>query len=377
MGAVANTNPLVRGAEDSLSTMLERLAELVTCESPSHSLQHLRTCAELIRPWLAAAVQRPVEIADIAGKPHLLAAADNPRVLVLGHFDTVWPAGTTVELPFSVVDGIARGPGVFDMKAGITQAIAAIELLDDQTHVSVLLTSDEEVGSTTSRALITEQARRAGAVLVCEPSADGAAVKTGRKGIANYSVNVHGRAAHAGLEPHLGANAGIELAHQVLAITALGTAETAVTPTVLSAGTTVNTVPEIADCAVDVRSWSTMDLEAVDTAMRALTTSNPDTQLIVTGGIDRPPFAPEAAESLYQETQRAARQIGLTPPAAVFSGGGSDGNITAADGIPTLDGLGAVGRHPHGRNEFVEVTAMPRQTSILAALLARLQSNAS
>jgi glutamate carboxypeptidase len=259
------------------------------------------------------------------------------------------------------------------MKAGIVQAITAIALLADSRHVSVLLTSDEETGSTTSRQLIEAQARKAGAVLVCEPSADGGAVKTGRKGIANYRVDVTGKAAHAGLEPELGVNAGIELAHQILSIASLTDTETSVTPTILSAGTTVNTVPESAQCHIDARSWTTTALLEVDRAMSVLTPHLPGAAVTVVGGIERPPFEEHMARALFAEAEAAARELGLPPLLAVRSGGGSDGNLTAAIGVPTLDGLGAVGGHPHARNEHVDVTAMPARAALLAVLLDRLR----
>ncbi len=355
--------------------MLDRLRVLVNCESPSNDLAGLETCAALLRPWLSAAIGRPVRLERMGGKVHLLAEAEHPKVLLLGHFDTVWPVGTTARWPFSITDGIASGPGTFDMKAGIVQAIAAIELLADSSHVSVLLTSDEEIGSGTSRTLIEEQALRAGAVLVCEPSADGGAVKTGRKGIANYRVEITGKAAHAGLEPEQGVNAGVELAHQILAISSLANSETSVTPTILAAGTTINTVPESAMCAVDARSWTTADLERVDRAMAALAPRLPGAKVTVSGGVDRPPFEEPIARSLYAEAATAARELGLVPLQAVRSGGGSDGNVTAAIGVPTLDGLGAVGGHPHARSEHIEVDAIPERTALLAALLARLDHN--
>ncbi|MFJ1460948.1 M20/M25/M40 family metallo-hydrolase [Nocardia sp. N2S4-5] len=346
---------LLQSAEGKLPTMLDRLRVLVNCESPSNDSARLEACASLLQPWLSAAVGRAVRLERVGENVHLLAEAENPKVLVLGHFDTVWPVGTTAGWPFSITNGIATGPGTFDMKAGIVQAIAAIELLADSSHVSVLLTSDEEVGSTTSRKLIEEQARRAGAVLVCEPSADGGAVKTGRKGIANYRVEITGKAAHAGLEPELGINAGVELAHQILAISSLADSETSVTPTVLAAGTTVNTVPESALCAVDARSWTTSGLERVDRAMAALAPCLLGAKVTVSGGIDRPPFEEPIARSLYAEAAAAAHELGLAPLQAVRSGGGSDGNVTAAIGVQTLDGLGAVGGHPHARSEHVEV----------------------
>ncbi|MFX0576936.1 M20 family metallopeptidase [Nocardia nepalensis] len=363
---------LLEAARGEFATMLDRLQVLVNCESPSNAPIQLESCATLLHPWLSTALDRPVQLKRVGENVHLVAEAEDPKVLVLGHFDTVWPVGTTEEWPFSVTDGIASGPGTFDMKAGIVQAITAIELLSDSSHVSVLLTSDEEVGSTTSRQLIEDQARKAGAVLVCEPSADGGAVKIGRKGIANYRVEVTGKAAHAGLEPELGVNAAVELAHQILTIADLATNDTSVTPTVLAAGTTVNTVPEYARCEVDARSWTTADLERVDRAMNALTPRLPNAVVTVSGGIDRPPFEEPIARWLYAEASSAARELGLAPLHAVRSGGGSDGNLTAAIGVPTLDGLGALGGHPHARNEHVDVNAMPERAALLAALLDRL-----
>lgn len=363
-------------AARSLPRMIDRLGELVSSESPSMSAVHLELCATLIEPWLSSALRRAVELTRIGENVHLVARAPHPRVLVLGHFDTVWPVGTIDDWPFTFDEdsGIGRGPGIFDMKAGIVQALTAIELLPDPDHVSVLLTSDEEVGSTTSRDLIEELAQAAGAVLVCEPSADGGAVKVGRKGIANYDVAVTGRAAHAGLEPHLGVNAGVELAHQIIRIAALGdpTSETSVVPTLMSAGTTANTVPESARVHVDARSWTIAELDRVDAAMRRLTAQIPGAALTVSGGIERPPFEGTVAQALYAEAAGAAAALGLGQLAAVRSGGGSDGNLTAALGIPTLDGLGAVGGHPHAWDEHVVIDTMPERAALLSELLARL-----
>lgn len=359
-----------------LPTMIGRLQQLVDCESPSTSARHLAECAALVEPWLSSVLHRPAEITRVGENLHLVARAPDPRVLILGHFDTVWPVGTTSDWPFSIDENsrIGSGPGIFDMKAGIVQALTAVELLPDPDRISVLLTSDEEVGSATSRALIAELAQDAGAVLVCEPSADGGAVKIGRKGIANYEVEVTGRAAHAGLEPHLGVNASVELAHQIIRITAIGDSdrETSVVPTLASAGTTVNTVPESARVHVDARSWTVAELDRVEAAMHGLTVQLPGAVVSVAGGIERPPFEEAVARSLYAEAEAAAAALGIGHLAAVRSGGGSDGNLTAALGIPTLDGLGAVGGHPHAWNEHVLIDTMPERAALLGALLARI-----
>lgn len=368
-------DPLALALRES-STMVDRLRALVHCESPSTAFSQLVTCAALIEPWLSAAVRRAVTSVRVGENVHVVSHAPNPKVLVLGHFDTVWPLGTITDWPFTVDEstGIGSGPGTFDMKAGIVQALTAIEMLPDPDHVSVLLTSDEEIGSDTSRQLIGEMAQRAGAVLVCEPSADGGAVKVGRKGMSTYDVHVTGRAAHAGLEPHLGINAGVELANQIIRIAAMGSPdhETSVVPTVIAAGTTTNTVPESARVHVDARSWTLAELNRVDAEIGALTAHLRGATVKVEGGIERPPFEEPVAHALYAEAAAAASELGLAALGAVRSAGVSDGNITAALGIPTLDGLGAVGGHPHARDEHVLVSAMPERAALLSALLARL-----
>jgi glutamate carboxypeptidase len=268
----------------------------------------------------------------------------------------------------------ASGPGVFDMKAGIVQLLAAVRLVADRSQVSVLLTGDEETGSATSRSLIEAEARRVRAVLVCEPSADGGAVKIARKGGASYRLSVAGRAAHAGLEPELGVNASIELAHQILDLASLAVPAdgTTVTPTVLSSGTTSNTVPESGAVTVDVRGWTRDELERVDRGIRDLAPHLAGATLTVEGGIHRYPLESAMALPLLQLVQAAARDLGLPAPEGERSGGGSDGNLTAALGVRTLDGLGAVGGHPHGRDEWADITAMPNRAVLLAALIDRL-----
>lgn len=356
--------------------MCERLAELVACESPSADTAALARCAALLGDMGQAAFGRAPERVTAGGRQHLLWPAAAPRpVLILGHFDTVWPLGTLADWPYTVTDGIASGPGVFDMKAGIIQALGAVSLLDRTDAVSLLLTSDEEVGSLSSRALIEDQAGAAAAVLVCEPSADGGAVKIARKGVSGYQVAVRGRAAHAGLEPEAGLNAGLELSHQVLGLASLADAGegTTVTPTVLTAGTTSNTVPETASGWVDVRAWTRAELERVDAGLRRLSARLPGAVVTVTGNINRYPLEAGASASLFELIQAAASDIGIQALAAVRSGGGSDGNLTAALGVPTLDGLGAVGGGPHARTEHADVRLMPDRAALLAALISRIQ----
>lgn len=364
-----DADPRTRAAA-LLPRMIEQLRQLVEVESPSADHRALARCADLLDGWFApilgARAERPV-----LELPHLLWRAPEPVVLVLGHFDTVWPVGTLADWPFTVIDGIARGPGVFDMKGGIVQLLAALELTPHRDHVSVLLTCDEETGSATSRALIEAEARRAKAVLVCEPSADGGALKIARKGTATYRITVTGKSAHAGLEPELGVNATTEIAHQILTLAQLADpdAGTTVTPTIVRGGVTSNTVPERAEALFDVRAWTKGELDRVDGAIRAATPHLDGATIEIGDGINRYPLEPQPGLDLLALAQDAARGLGLPPPDGVRSGGGSDGNFTAALGTPTLDGLGAVGAHPHGRGERVETPAMPARVALLAAVL--------
>ncbi|GIG55712.1 glutamate carboxypeptidase [Longispora fulva] len=359
---------------DESEHLIKRLRELVECESPTEDRAALSLCADLLDGWFTSALGRPAQRVFTDGRQHLLWAADDPAVLLLGHYDTVWPVGTLADIPFTIDEGIARGPGVFDMKAGIVLILSAVEQLADRSRLSVLLTADEETGSVGSRTVIEEQARRSAAVLVCEPSADGGAAKIARKGVARYTITLTGRAAHAGLEPHLGVNASLEMAHQMLATAALAAPElgTTVTPTVSSSGTTVNTVPEAAVFEVDVRAWERGELDRVDAGLHALTPVLGGATVTVVGGPNRYPLEPKVATGLLAELHAAAESLGIAPPAGERSGGGSDANLTGALGVPTLCGLGAMGAHPHGRDEHVDVASLPQRAALLAELVRRL-----
>jgi glutamate carboxypeptidase len=272
-----------------------------------------------------------------------------------------------------VTDGIATGPGAFDMKAGIVQLLHALARLPDLAGVTVLLTGDEEIGSPTSRALIEETATGARAALVLEPAA-GAALKTARKGVSNYQVSVRGLAAHAGLEPEKGANATVEMAHVVLALTALARPElgTTVTPTVLHSGTAGNVVPAEAVLEVDVRTLTVDEQQRIDAAIREIVASVPGTTVSVAGAPNRPPLPSSSSADLFARAARLSETLGLPSLDAVEVGGGSDGNLTAALGVPTLDGLGAVGGGAHAEGEHVIVNAMEDRTALLAGLVADL-----
>lgn len=356
---------------------MDRLELLVSSESPPGSVPHLEACAELLAGWGEAVLGRPARRAVRGGLPHLFWPGPDQGVLLLGHFDTVWPAGTIGEWPFTVTGATATGPGVCDMKAGIVQMLAALGMLADTSRVGVLLTCDEETGSVTSRALIEEQARRSRAVLVCEPSSPDGTLKVARKGGSVYELAIRGRAAHAGVEPHAGVNATVEVAHQVLTVGDLADSAkgTSVTPTVIAGGTTTNTVPEQASVSVDVRAWTRGELDRVDRGIRGLTTQLPGATLTVGGGLNRYPLPEEVALPLLDIARSAAIDLGVQPPDGAHAPGASDGNFTGALGVPTLDGLGGVGGGSHARSEYVEVAMMPDRAALLAGLVERLLDN--
>jgi glutamate carboxypeptidase len=351
--------------------MLDAVAALVEVESPSTDRTATAACADVLAAMGADLLGAAPERVDVDGCPHLRwDLGGGGRVVLLGHLDTVWPLGTLARWPFSVRDGIATGPGVFDMKAGIVQGLHALALQDDLDGVTVLVTGDEEIGSPTSRQLVEDTARGADAVLVLEPSAGGA-LKTVRKGVSQYGVELVGRAAHAGLDPEKGVNALVELAHQVLAVTELADPSlgTTVSPTTASAGSAMNTIPARARFEVDVRVTTAAEQQRVDEAMRALSGELDGATVRVTGGPNRPPLDEEASASLLAHARSLAEELGLPPLGAVSVGGASDGNFTAGIGVPTLDGLGGVGDGAHAEGEHVIVGTMPERAALVAALV--------
>jgi glutamate carboxypeptidase len=372
---VTTTTAVVDAFEASLPDMLADLRTLIEFESPSADLEAVAGSAAEVSRLGAARLGAPPEVLVIEGRTHLRwrFGTGPARVLVLGHHDTVWPLGSLETHPCTVTDGVLRGPGCFDMKAGLVMAFHAVATLADRSGVTILVTGDEEVGSPTSRALIESEARGC-AVLVLEASADDGALKLERKGVSLYQLTVQGRAAHAGLEPERGVNAGIELAHQILAVAALADADagTTVTPTVLTAGTTSNTVPAAATLAVDVRVRRVEEQDRVDAAMRALRPVLPGAGIEVTGGPNRPPLEATASAALFERARDVATRLGLPPLTGVSVGGASDGNFTAGVGAPTLDGLGAVGGGAHAATEHVLVDELPRRAALLATLLDEL-----
>ncbi len=361
--------------ESDRPRLVSDLEALVRLESPSGDAGRVSQVAGWIRERLrergVPAELRPCPPRGDA----LLASFGSPErgTLLLGHLDTVWPAGTLAERPWRVEAGRAYGPGVFDMKAGIVVGMAVLAAIARQSPpcpVSLLLVPDEEVGSAASRELTVSLARRHGRVLVLEPSHDGAA-KVARKGCGTFHLRFSGRAAHAGLAPEKGASALAEMARFVLLLGRLAdpTSGTTLTATVARAGSATNVVPETAELAVDARAWSHEEAERATAAIRGYAPADPDVTVAVDGGFDRPPLEPSAASAaLYEAARRLAAELGLELGAARV-GGGSDGNFTAAAGVPTLDGLGPRGDGAHARDEHVVIDDLPLRAALIAALV--------
>ncbi|MTD17461.1 M20/M25/M40 family metallo-hydrolase [Nakamurella sp. YIM 132087] len=360
--------------------MVDDIGTLVRCESPSSDHEALHRSAAVVVDLAARITGAEAETVVLAGVPHVrvrTGTGDGPRVLLLAHHDTVWPIGTLATLPFDVTDGVLRGPGCFDMKAGVVMALHALR--GCEVPVTLLVTGDEEVGSGTSRALIEQEAAGCAAVLVTEPSGDGGAIKIARKGVANYLFTVEGRAAHAGLEPEKGVNAGLEIARIALAAADLGNSEvgTTVTPTTSAAGESSNTVPARAWLRVDVRFAEPTEFTRVDQALRALAPADPAARILVDADPPRPPLTTEMSSGLAALACELAPAAGVPVPELISVGGGSDGNFTAALGIPTLDGLGAVGGGAHAVTEHLLVSELAGRTRLLRALIERVAADAA
>jgi glutamate carboxypeptidase len=355
--------------------LLEALRELVEIESPTADPDACRACASAAERLAERLLEARPERLERGGRVHLrLRFGGAPRVLLVGHLDTVWPLGTVRRWRFEVRDGRASGPGVFDMKAGVVQLLYALEAQRSLDGVAVLLTTDEEWGAPTSRPLIEETAAGVEAALVLEPSAAGA-LKTARKGVAVYELTAQGRAAHAGLDPEKGANAAVELAHQVVAAAALARPErgTTVTPSILAAGSATNTVPAEGSAQVDVRAWTTAEAERVAAGLAALRPVLPGTSVGVTARLAIPPLERGASEALFARARRLAAALGLPALEEVSVGGGSDGSLLAGLGVQVLDGLGAVGDRAHAEGEYVLVDALAERTALVAALVDELR----
>ena len=379
--ADVDTTDLRRRLDARARTMTEDLGRLVAAESPSADPAALRHCREVLsvvgteRLGVAPTALPDGEDGAPGGLLWRLGPDGEAPVLLVGHLDTVWPLGTLARRPFAVTDGRATGPGVFDMKAGLVQglhALAGLQEIGDVPAVALLVTADEEVGSPTGGPAVTAAAAGARAALVLEGSAEGGRLKHARRGWSFYEIVVAGRAAHAGLEPEAGHNALRDLARIVTRLDELADDASTVTPTVATAGTTRNTVPASARVTVDVRCAERAGQERLDRSLRALVAAEAGLGASVEGGINRPPMEAGQAEDLVEVARACGARLGLPWPGTAAVGGVSDGNLCAAAGTPTLDGLGAVGGGPHAEHEWVDLARMPERAALVAALVAGL-----
>ena len=347
--------------------MLSALEKLVRLESPTDDLDACRSVIQLASDIAQEVLGSPAQIRDVNGRPVFWWGVDKPDVVILAHLDTVWPKGSFQPV-WSIKEGTASGPGIFDMKAGFIQALFAMKGIDGS--VALVATSDEETGSTTSKDFIKEISSKAKAVLVLEATLNGK-VKTGRKGTAMYQVKIHGKASHAGLDPHKGINATVEMGHAILAISGLENIDlgTTVVPTMLRSGNTTNTVPDLAILDIDVRSFSLLELNRVDAAIRDLKAVNALTRYEITGGFNRPPLETTSTMALYERAERVAKALGMPPLGHASVGGASDGNFAAAAGAQVLDGLGAIGDGAHAAHEWVDITTLQSRSALLHALV--------
>jgi glutamate carboxypeptidase len=375
----------LRFFEERSGQMVQTIRQLVETESPSDNKEAVDRLGALLAGRFEglgghAKFHRVQNFGDHLQVDYAGARSGKP-LLLLGHIDTVYPLGTLANMPCRVADGRLLGPGAFDMKSGIALMLHAIEGLrawhEDilPRPVTVLLVSDEEVGSNTSRLITENLAKKSAAALVLEPSHGlKGAVKTARKGVGEYVLKVTGKAAHSGLDFEKGQSAILELAKQIVAIQKLIDLKRALTLSVgtIQGGTRVNVIPAEATALIDVRVARNQDAAGIDRKLRSLKPLNRKCKIEITGGINRPPMerTPGVA-ALYKKASDIAKQLGWKLEEAAV-GGGSDGNFTAALGVPTLDGLGGVGEGAHATHESILISELPKRAALLAELIASI-----
>jgi glutamate carboxypeptidase len=375
---------LSRAVARRKSQMAEMIGELVGVESPTEDRVAVNRCVTVLEDWIkASGGQSRRSKQRLAGD--LLVGRFGPArskvkpLLLLGHLDTVWPLGTLKKMPFRVSAGRAWGPGVLDMKAGVVMALSALRILQEakllNRPVLFLLNSDEETGSECSRALTESLARKCEAVFVLEPAqAPAAAYKTARKGVGHYRLQVHGVAAHSGVDFARGASAVLELGRQIERASGFTNLTRGITVNagVIGGGTRSNVVPAEAFAEFDVRIAKAKDAQRVDRRFRSLRAIDRRCSLEVTGGLNRPPMErTPGTVALFKRAATMAAGLGFQLQEAA-TGGGSDGNFTSALGIPTLDGMGAVGEGAHADQESILLEALVPRTALLAAMIGGL-----
>jgi glutamate carboxypeptidase len=370
---------IVRKAKTGEAGLLQRLRELVEVESPSDNKAAVDRSNDLVAGWgqtLGATVKRHKQRAfgDVLELRFGPPRSKRSRILLLGHLDTVWPMGTLATMPWREANGKIFGPGVLDMKAGVMMALEAIRILreaDAERPITLLLNSDEEVGSTVSRPITEKIAQQCSAVFVMEP-AQGLAYKTARKGVGHFDLRVIGVGAHSGVDFASGHCAVLEMARVVETISGFTdlTKGRTLNVGVIAGGTRSNVIAAECTAQVDARIVKTSDAAAVERLMRKLRVTDKACKLEVTGGINRPPMERKPGTvALFKQAKKLAAQIGLNLEEA-STGGGSDGNFTAALGIPTLDGMGAIGAGAHAAHEHIERAHIVERTALLAGMLA-------
>jgi glutamate carboxypeptidase len=363
--------------------MARTLEQMVMLDSPSQERAAVNLFGDMLARTFREAGATVESLPQAAFGDHLRVTwgSAERQILLLGHMDTVWPAGESRERPFRAVreepGGLLKGtgPGIFDMKGGLVIGLYALIALRDldlaPAHRLVfVLNSDEEVGSPTSRPHIEAEARRSDAVLVLEPSREEALV-TWRKGVGRFDLEVQGLATHSGAAHHAGVSAVVELAQQILELEAMTDYErgTTVNVGVVEGGSKVNVRPAAAWATIDLRVMTAEEGERMTAAIRGLRPLNPRATLLISGGMNRPPWEiSEAGQALFERARRVGAGLGLDL-APAGTGGGSDGNFTAALGVPTLDGLGIVGDDAHALTEWVNLESLPRRAALLAELI--------
>jgi glutamate carboxypeptidase len=377
IAAVDSILSFVRARE---SEMIAMIRQFVECESPSDDAAAIGRFVELLSDTVAPSAKVRRVGTHLVCEMRLPGRRKSGRILVLGHSDTVWPLGTLRAMPFRHERGRLYGPGVFDMKAGIVFFLFAARALREldlpaPSQVLLQLNSDEEVGSESSRALTEKNAARSQAVLVLEPGTGlTGKVKTARKGVGGFRVVVRGKAAHAGLDFQTGASAVLELARQIAKISAFTQLKRGITTNagVISGGTRSNVVAAEAWAEIDMRVLRVRDALALERKFRALRPFDRRCSIEIEGGLNRPPMERSAGTvRLFRTARKLALELGVNLEESA-SGGGSDGNFTAALGVPTLDGLGAVGEGAHAIHESILIDRMADRTALLAKLLAAL-----
>ena len=373
-------NDVLRWLTDHQPEMVEQVREMVVRESPTHDKPACDALCEYLAQQFEALGGRVKIHRQPKAGDHLLVEFAGARgrkpVLLLGHYDTVYDLGTLKTMPWRDDKGVLAGPGVFDMKSGIAQVIFALRALREvkgglPRPVKVWLVSDEEEGSDSSRALTEKFAAQCEAVFVCEPAGPGGALKTARKGVGGFLIKVTGHASHAGLDFEKGQSAILELSHQIQAVSRLTDLGRGITVNVgiIRGGTRTNVVAAEAVAEVDLRIARKSDGPVMERRLKALKPVNKKCSLTIEGGVNRPPLErTKQVAALFQTAQKIALELGF-PLAEIAVGGGSDGNFTGGLGIPTLDGLGAVGDGAHAKHEHVLAAELPRRAALLAGLI--------